>query len=637
MDYSVDNSQDDSRFRDFAEIAAEWFWELDAQLRFTYLSHSLQTITGLSSQSLIGQSLKEISSGPESLRNELLDVLNTHRAFTDFEFPWLTDSGQRILSISGRPRFDPNRNFLGFRGIGRDVTAERRALKAARNSEDQLRLLMDALPVCIAYVDQDMRYQMNNETYRSWFGVSPDQLLGERVEIVLGHDTFEEIKPAVLCALEGEVVEFEESLTDAAGLRRIVHTTLVPDVQNQGEVAGLFVLTRDISDQKRKVSHLEQSLSQLGAAMDGLDVALVALDSKAQIRMTNTAWRSMSKAMTGQAEEQIRSYKDLCTLLIADSPPETLKVVQRVEAFAHGEGTPFQADVLCPANGPDHWLSISTSEFTDQGERLVLVAHDDITERIRLGRELRDRDSTIASHARLNSLGELAATIAHELNQPLTAIGNYAAIAKEIVHSPNLDHSTLETALQRLLNESARAGAIINRVNNFVRQQSTNASQIQPALVVEEVVAWLAERAARTGIKIHVECDGETPVLWMDGTELEQVLYNLISNAIEAIERLVIDQGITRAGRIVASCSFSASGNNVLLSVSDNGPGVDDTLSTSVFDPFSSSRQSGLGLGLAICRSIVERHQGRLWFEPSESGGSVFFVQLPANGILEST
>jgi len=290
-----------------------------------------------------------------------------------------------------------------------------------------------------------MRYRLNNETYREWFEISPDRLNGERIETILGKDNFESIKPAVDCALEGEIIEFEETLIDASGLSRDVITTLVP-------------LTRDISDQKRRLDRLENSLSQLGAAMDGLDAALVVLDSNTQIRMTNAAWRSLALTQAGKHNNQTQVYRDVCKRLLAGAPDSSQNVLDRIEAFARGQQAAVQDDVLCPAAGPDCWMSISTSEFLDQGERLILVAHRDITERTRLSRDLRDRDSTIASHARLNSLGELAATIAHELNQPLTAIGNYAAIARDILSTKavgNEDAVTNQTGGKNAVGSSA--------------------------------------------------------------------------------------------------------------------------------------------------------------------------------------
>jgi len=171
----------------------------------------------------------------------------------------------------------------------------------------------------------------------------------------------------------------------------------------------------------------------------------------------------------------------------------------------------------------------------------------------------------------------------------------------------------------------------MNRVNNFVRQRPGEASSVCPASVVSKVAEWLLERSSAIGIRMNLNHDDAVPALWMDASQLEQVLYNLISNAIEAIESVQERSPAIGSGVIDISVEATKEGDAVVMTVVDNGPGMDEALVKTVFEPFSSNRQGGLGLGLAICRSIVERHQGRIWFESVPEGGSKFSVQLPAD------
>ena len=308
--------------------------------------------------------------------------MEAHRSFDDIEWVRRVGDRRRVLSISARALRDRRGRFIGYRGIGRDVTAERRSLRAARESEEKLRTLVDALPVCIAYIDRDMRYRLNNETFRTWFGLDPDSLRGRRIDTVLGEAAFEESRLAIECALLGEAVTLEESVRDASGTCREVQTTFVPH-RRESDVAGLFVLSQDVSDRKRHVDHLAQSRRYLTAVLDGLDAGIVVLDASATLRLANAAWYGLAgESGMIDGDRGIR-YADTCSTLALGAPEDTRRAIATVEAHARGEGRPVRAEVRFPRVGAaDRWLALSTSEFVEAGERCVLVAHRDISERM---------------------------------------------------------------------------------------------------------------------------------------------------------------------------------------------------------------------------------------------------------------
>ena len=636
----------EERLRDFAEIAASWFWELDDQLRFSYLSDKVEGAIGLASDALLGRSVLSIPAGDAEMQKIVIQKFEARTPFENLEFPWLIGEQRRVLSISGRPIFDRLGEFKGYRGIGRDITSEYFSLKAARDSEQKLRVLVDALPVCISFLDKDLRYQLNNETYRTWFGTSPESLIGKRIDKVLGESVFEEARLALECALEGETIDFDSTITDVEGQARDVHTTVVPHRPSSGEVDGLFVLTSDVTEQKQRQERLSNTLRYLGAVLDGLDVALVVLDSNANISMTNAAWQQLRDSLIDGVFDEHSRYSEVCRAMISTEQGGTTGMADQVEAYAYGTiDTAVNMDVQYHTTQRLQWISISTSEFWDENERFVLVVHRNITEGRLLRGQLRDRDRLLASISRLNTLGELTGTIAHELNQPLTSIGNYATLAQSIVADEYSTDKTLQNALSGMVKECRRAGSIVHRVNSFVRQQPVKCVPVKIDEVVNEVVSFFDDRARKDGITFNVFFPSPVPSIMLDKVQFEQLLYNLCDNSMEAILNNAQSTGVSlNVGAVENSyesdmetehtvtirVSVLTGEEQLLFSVSDSGPGVPAELLDNLFMPFVSSSQNGLGLGLAICRSIVESHEGSLWYEArTENTAGRFCFRLP--------
>ncbi|GAA5179915.1 PAS domain S-box protein [Niveibacterium umoris] len=246
----------------------------------------------------------------------------------------------------------------------------------------------------------------------------------------------------------------------------------------------------------------------------------------------------------------------------------------------------------------------------------------DITERRRAEELARQQQEKLQTNARLVTMGEMASSLAHELNQPLAAITSYATGALNALRTGSLPPSEIETAIEKLAQQATRAGQIIRRVHDFVRKRESNFRPTVINAAVKESFELVQSEARRRGIRLEAELSPDLPPVHADSVMLEQVLVNLIRNGFDAMRD-------TPAARRVLSVRTALVEGWVRVSVTDHGAGIAAEVGERLFDALFTTKAEGMGMGLNICRSIVELHHGRLWFEPNPGGGTVFQLTLP--------
>jgi len=233
----------------------------------------------------------------------------------------------------------------------------------------------------------------------------------------------------------------------------------------------------------------------------------------------------------------------------------------------------------------------------------------------------------LAHTARVNATGEVVASIAHEVNQPLFAIVSNARAAGTLLSRNDPDLAEIGAALDDIVQDANRASAIIARVRAFLQRKPTEHAPLDLNAVVETVRTFLGPELARRRVKLEVELAGGLPVVLGDGVQLQQVLVNLLMNGIDAMERIPPDERLLRV-RTVAE-----RGHSVRLEVADTGPGLEPEARARLFEPFFTTKASGLGMGLAICRSIVEAHGGHIQLLHQAGPGTTLQLRLPARSI----
>lgn len=271
-------------------------------------------------------------------------------------------------------------------------------------------------------------------------------------------------------------------------------------------------------------------------------------------------------------------------------------------------------------------IELSIGEAWIGDKRIFTGFIHDITQRQQVERRLQDLQSELAHFGRVSEMGSLASSLAHELNQPLTAIANYCEAARDLVPQDSGDEllTTIREALDETAKEALRAGQIVQRLRSFVGHSDAELRPASLIKLVTEANALALVGSREHGIEVQIHLDAAADQVFVDRIQIQQVITNLIRNAIDAM----IDSPV----RILTISSAKGPEEMVTLSIEDTGAGISEAMAPQLFQPFVTSKATGMGIGLSISRTIVEAHGGRIWFEPRRGRGTVFHFTLPVTG-----
>jgi two-component system sensor kinase FixL len=267
-------------------------------------------------------------------------------------------------------------------------------------------------------------------------------------------------------------------------------------------------------------------------------------------------------------------------------------------------------------------MELSVGEAMIGDERVFTGFVRDLTERQDYEKRLHTVQAELAHVSRVSAMGTLATSIAHELNQPLTAIANYVETASEMLATNTSDEmiATIREALQECANEAVRAGQIVRRLRDFISRGETERQVVSLARLVNEASALAFVGAGTQTVDLTMKIGPDDLVL-VDRVQIQQVLLNLIRNAVEAMHNLP-------HGRLTLSAVPHDNGFIEVI-VSDSGTGIAPEMAENLFAPFHSTKPTGMGVGLSISRTIIEAHEGRIWANASPYGGTSFHFTLP--------
>lgn len=265
-------------------------------------------------------------------------------------------------------------------------------------------------------------------------------------------------------------------------------------------------------------------------------------------------------------------------------------------------------------------IELQVGELHDGSDRFFTGFIRDLTERQQTERRLQDLQAELAHTARVTAMGTLASALAHELNQPLTAIANYMEAGRDLLAKPELDRELLAEALNESAAQALRAGDIIRSLREFIKRGDSSRQPEPLRAVLAEGTALAFIGVDSRGIDMDIATDADVDQVLINRVQIQQVVINLVRNAVEAmagktVRLLRIGAGADAEGRIE-------------VSVSDSGTGLSPEAERQLFTPFHSTKPAGLGVGLSICQTIVEAHGGRIWATPSRWGGSAFHFTL---------
>lgn len=283
--------------------------------------------------------------------------------------------------------------------------------------------------------------------------------------------------------------------------------------------------------------------------------------------------------------------------------------IGRVTTARHRDGNTFP-------------INLSIGELKVDGTIGFVGFIRDLTEKREAERELHTLQAELAHVSRITSMGSLATSLAHELNQPLTAVANYANAARDLLEKPGEKELDLaREAMNECASEAVRAGQIVRRLRDFIERGDTDRRAVSLKRLVKEASALALMNGDGKGVQFETELDDDVDEVLVDPIQVQQIVLNLLRNALEAMQHIEF-----RRLRITSAAYGT---DFVRVEVSDSGPGIEPHVAERLFHPFNSTKPSGMGLGLSICHSILNAHGGKIWVEPSELGGTSFHFTLP--------
>lgn len=385
-------------------------------------------------------------------------------------------------------------------------------------------------------------------------------------------------------------------------------------------ILALLMLYRSATRRRRAEARLRGEMAFRRSMEDSLTVGLRAKDHTGRVLYVNSAFCRL----VGWPEEALVGQVPPMPYWAPDRLEETLA---RQRVLATGEAVPQSFETrFRRADGSEIDVQVYEAPLVDaRGDhRGWMGSVIDITEAKRAARLSRAQDEAVARTGRLVTLGEMASTLAHELNQPLAAIASYAAGVRNLIDQGEVTAGTLAPVIGKLSLQAERAGQIIRRIQDLARKREPKFSRLALGDVIRGTVGFMAADAREHRVRIETDLQA-APAVEADRILIEQVLVNLIRNGMEAM-------AARRQGDLLTVRLRAGDGGAAVIEVEDMGQGVDAGMAARLYDAFASTKAQGMGMGLNICRSIVELHRGQLSHRPAAAGGTVFSVKLPAAG-----
>jgi two-component system sensor histidine kinase DctS len=384
-------------------------------------------------------------------------------------------------------------------------------------------------------------------------------------------------------------------------------------------ILALLVVQRNAAHRRRAEQRLSAEMAFRRSMEESLTVGLRAKDHSGRILYVNAAFANL----VGLPAEALIGQRPPMPYWAPDRIAETLG---RQRRLAEGAVAPQSFETrFRHADGTEIDVQVYEAPLIDEAGRHQgwMGSIIDITDAKAAARLARAQDESLARTGRLVTLGEMASTLAHELNQPLGAIASYAAGGLNLIEAGQTGSPLLKTAFEKLALQARRAGLIIRRIQDFVKKREPQLEPLNLAEVAADAVGLMAADARERRIRLELlPADGTLRPVLADRILIEQVMVNLIRNGLEAMA-----EGPRSGDRLTVRLQSEA--GMIRLDVADQGPGIPEDLLDRLFDPFTSTKSAGMGMGLNICRSIVELLRGSLIHAPNPGGGAVFSVRLP--------
>jgi len=510
--------------------------------------------------------------------------------------------------------------------VAHDITGRKAAEQALHDEYAFRQSMEESLVTGLRAIDLQGEIIYVNPAFCRMTGWSREELVGTRPPFLYWPlDEVETLQRNLEQTLNGSAPStgFEMRIRRKNGERLDTRFYLSPLIDGEGRQTGWMASITDITEPKRVRAELETAHERFVAVLDGLDAAVYVADAaNDEILFANRAFKSIYGFDAVGRRVGTFGLPTPPDTLWYDVDPRRLSPEQVPRELYDGE----LRHVL---SGRWYHLRERATRWVD-GRVVRMAIATDITDRKRVDEENRAQQERLQRTSRLITMGEMASTLAHELNQPLAAIANYSAGCVNRMQSGEYRREDILTAMQKASAQAERAGKIIRRVREFVKKSEPRRHPVSLAAVVDDAIGFVEIDARRHGAHVVSQIPADLPPVFADAVMIEQVVLNLVKNGIEAMRDKPADE------RVLIVSARRVDNSQVEVAVADRGHGLSDEALEKLFSPFYTTKVEGMGMGLNICRSIVEFHDGRLWVDANPAGGCIFRFTLPLETVRET-
>ncbi len=461
-----------------------------------------------------------------------------------------------------------------------------------------------------------------NEAAERIFGYTAAEMIGQPITILATPDSSDEIRDilkAIGCGERFEHYETERRRKDGRVIQ--VALTVSPIRDQGGRIIGASKISRDITQAKRSDAALIENEALLRSILDTVPDGMVVIDEHGLIQSISTT----AERMFGCAAAEVcgrnvnvlmpspyRENHDAYISRYLTTGERRIIGLGRVVTGLRKDGSVFP-------------LELSVGEVKSNGRRLFTGFVRDLTERQEAQHRLQELQAELTHVSRLTEMGQMASALAHEINQPLTAATNYLEVARRLLARGEADAAGRAGGIvENAAAQMVRATQIIRRLRDFVRKGESERRVEPVGKMIEEAAALALIGVRDSGVKVQLQIAPHLADASVDKIQVQQVVVNLVRNAVEAMVQC------ERRELTVSATPGGAGG--IEVAVADTGPGIAPEIADRLFQPFVTSKPQGMGVGLSICRSIIETHGGELRAEPNPGGGTIFRFTLPPVG-----
>jgi PAS domain S-box-containing protein len=545
---------------------------------------------------------------------ELVERASTGGAAIDCEYRLLFPDGRvKYVRVLARPLGTAS-DDLEFAGAVIDITEAKRAEERIRLSERELRTLVEAIPAYVGTNLPDGSVDFISQSWLDYTGFSREQGMGWGWGSAIHPEDFDRVLANWRAAVAaGTPVEHELRCRRADGTYHWFLYRGLPVRDDGGNIVKWYGTLMNIDALKETESALQMRELELLGIIETIPSMLWSTSPTGE--PTHNSQRLLEYVGASFEDFVNRGW---VSFIHPDDREETAK------AFFRAIETGVSYNVINRvrrADGEYRWHQTRGEPLRDPHGKIIqwYGLSIDIDERKRAEDYLRDTRIKLAKASPLATVAELAGSIAHELNQPLMSILANAQAAKRWLNAAPPNMTEVNSSIERIIRDARAADETMQHIRALFKQESFDKKDASIPDIIREVVRIVQEDPKKRDVPIKCHFEESLPTVPVEKIQIQQVFINLILNAIEALEGQQVDP-------LIVLRALTGS-NGMLIQVIDNGPGVDDP--DRIFDAFMTTKEKGMGIGLAVSRSIVEAHGGRLWAENNKTGGATFNVALP--------